>query len=76
VLSHGVGIAAAGLAAGLAIALLAGKFIEPLLFETSARDPFVLGLALFVLLSVAVAACLFPALRATRVDPVIALRAE
>jgi putative ABC transport system permease protein len=76
VLSGGMAASVMGLAVGFGVALVAGRFLEPLLFETSARDPFVFGLALVVLACVAVLACLIPARRATRVDPVIALRAE
>ena len=74
VLSHGMAVSGAGLVVGLAIALLAGRFLEPLLFETSPSDPLVLGSSIVVLMSVALLACLIPARRATRVDPVIALR--
>jgi predicted permease len=76
VLSRGMSVSAAGLVAGLVVALYAGRFLEPLLFETSGHDPVVLGGAMLVLLGVSILACLLPARRATRVDPVIALRAE
>ena len=76
VLTRGMAVSVAGLVAGLVVALYAGRFLEPLLFETSGRDPVVLGGAMFVLLGVSMLACLLPARRATRVDPVIALRAE
>ena len=76
VLSRGMAVSIAGLVAGLLIALYAGRFLEPLLFETSSRDPFVLGSAMLVLMGVSTLACVLPARRATRVDPVVALRAE
>ena len=66
----------AGLIAGVAIAAGAGKFIRPLLFETSPYDATVFAGAALVLLVVGVAASLAPAVRASRVDPNVALRAE
>jgi ABC-type antimicrobial peptide transport system permease subunit len=63
-------------AAGTALAIVAGRWLQPLLFETSARDPLVLGGAAALLLVVALAACLAPALRARRVTPMTALRAD
>ena len=65
-----------GLAAGVAIALLGGRFIRPMLFETSPYDSGVFALAAGVLVAVSLAASLAPAVRASRVDPNIALRAE
>jgi ABC-type antimicrobial peptide transport system permease subunit len=76
VLSRGMAVSVAGLFAGLVVALYAGRLLEPLLFETSGRDPVVLGGTTLVLLGVSTLACLLPARRAMRVDPVIALRAE
>jgi ABC-type antimicrobial peptide transport system permease subunit len=76
VLRGSVAMAAGGLGAGMVVALLLGRFIEPLLFETSARDPLVLGGVAVTLLAVALLASAVPALRAKRVDPIEALRAE
>ena len=75
-LRRGLAPALLGLPAGLAIALLAGPFVEPLLFQTSARDVRILGLVALVLLLASALAALVPAVRATRVDPVVALQAE
>ena len=66
----------AGLAAGLLIALWAGRWIEPMLYETSPRDPLVFIVASGVLAAAAIVASIVPARRTTRVDPAIALRAE
>jgi ABC-type antimicrobial peptide transport system permease subunit len=76
VVRHGTGLAALGVAAGAAASLAAGRFIAPLLFETSARDPAVFGGVAAALLLVAVAASAVPAARARRVDAAEALRAD
>ena len=76
VVGEGVRVTAAGIALGLAAALVAGRYVAPLLFDTSPRDPAVLAGVAVTLLAVAVAASLAPAWRATRVDPNVALRAE
>jgi predicted permease len=65
-----------GIAAGAALALVAGRFLQALLFETSARDPVVLVTVAASLILVAVLASVLPALRANGVDPMEALRAE
>jgi ABC-type antimicrobial peptide transport system permease subunit len=73
---QGLSFAAAGVAIGSVIALWAGKWVEPLLFAEKARDPAVYAGVALVLLVVAIVATLRPALRATRVDPTVALRSE
>jgi predicted permease len=76
VMGRGVGLAAAGVAIGVLLALVLGRFIEPLLFETSPRDAGVFAVVTATLLIFAAVASLVPTRRATRVDPVTALRAE
>ena len=76
VLRQGMGFAVAGVVIGLAVALWAGRWVEPLLFQQSARDPVIVGSAAVVLLLVALFATIRPAIRATRVDPTEALRAD
>jgi hypothetical protein len=76
VLGDGVRVAAAGVAVGLLLALAASRWIAALLFETSPRDPAVLGAVALALLAVAAAASLVPARRAVRVSPTEALRAD
>ena len=66
----------AGAALGLLGAWLSSRFLESLLFEVRAHDPFLLASALFVLLAVAFFAAWIPARRAMRVDPMVALRYE
>jgi predicted permease len=73
---RGVLPVALGIAAGLLIAFLVGKFVTALLFETSARDPLVLGGAATILFIAALTASFIPGARASRVDPMHALRAE
>jgi predicted permease len=65
-----------GVVAGLAGAILAGRLLSSLLYEISPTDPLTLAAVTAVLCSVAVAAILVPARRASRVDPVDVLRAE
>ena len=74
--SQGMVFAVAGIGLGGGVALWAGRFVEPLLYEQPARDPVVYGAVAVTLLVVAIAATLRPAFRATRVDPTVALRAE
>lgn len=65
-----------GLAIGLIASLALTQLLESLLFGVTARDPVTLAAVAFVLTAVAVAACLLPARRVTRVDPNVALRWE
>jgi predicted permease len=76
VLRQGLRVAVLGLAAGVVVALAAGKAIQPLLYETPARDPVVFGVVVGLLVVVATVASLVPARRATRADPLVALRAD
>jgi predicted permease len=76
VLWQGIRPVAAGLAVGIAAALAAGRILSSLLFQVDARDPWTIGGVALVLLAVSVAAALGPARRATRVDPMRALRFE
>jgi predicted permease len=61
---------------GTPIALACAKFVKSLLFGLTPSDPNSVLLALLVLAGVAAAACLLPARRATKVDPMVALRYE
>jgi ABC-type antimicrobial peptide transport system permease subunit len=65
-----------GVAAGLLIALGASRAIGSLLYGISAHDPVAYAGAACALLIAAVGAAWLPALRASRVDPVVALRSE
>jgi len=76
VVSEGLRFAVSGAVVGGAMALVGGRWIAPLLFNQSARDPVVFGAVTAVLLLVAVGASMIPAIRGARVDPSAALRAE
>lgn len=76
ILQQGLGAAAAGVVFGTALALAASRFVEPLLFDTSPRSAAVFGLVAALMMGVAVLASIMPAWRATRADPMVALRAE
>ena len=76
VVGRGVATAGIGVFVGVIVAIGLGRFIQPLLFDISARDPAVFATVAFVVLAIAVFASWGPARRAGRVDPVIALRAE
>jgi predicted permease len=76
VLGEGVRFALAGIVLGGAIALGAGRWLGPLLFSVSPRDPMVYGVVAAVLLAAAVLASAIPAVRASRVDPNVALRGD
>lgn len=76
VLVRGLRLAAWGIGIGVAGALALGQALSSLLFGLTPADPLAWACAIGLLLLVAVAACLLPALRATRVDPMIALRSE
>jgi ABC-type antimicrobial peptide transport system permease subunit len=65
-----------GLAAGLAGAVLLTRFLSGLLFEVKPTDPLTYAVVAGLLALVALAACLIPARRATKVDPLVALRYE
>ncbi len=76
VVGGGLRVALLGVAIGGSLALWAGPRIEPLLFNQPSRDPLIFGVVTCTLIAVAVLACALPALRATRVNPTVALKAE
>jgi len=76
ILQQGAGVIVTGVAAGLVGAWWLARTVQSFLFGIEPRDPAVFGAAAAVLLFVAFVACWFPARRAARVDPVVALRAE
>jgi len=76
VLWQGMRVTSVGVALGVVIAFVTVKYVEKLLFATPARDPLAFGAAALAIVLVSVFATLIPARRATRVDPIVALRAE
>ena len=75
VVGHGMRLVVVGLVVGIGAAAALSRLLEALLYGVTTTDP-TSALAVAILAGVAVLACLIPALRATRVDPVIALRAD
>lgn len=74
IIREGLQLSVAGLVLGLVGALLVGQVSTSLLFGVAATDPLTFMTASLLLTTVAVAACYFPARRATTVDPIVALR--
>jgi predicted permease len=76
VMRSGLQLVAIGLVLGLACATGAARLIQTLLFNVQPLDPLVYGGVAVLFTLVAAVACLAPSLRASRIDPLIALRAE
>ena len=76
VVGQGARFATIGLGLGLALAYLAARWVQPLLFQQSARDPAVYGAVAALLLTVALLSSALPAWRATHADPNTALRSD
>jgi putative ABC transport system permease protein len=76
VLSHGMALTLFGVGIGLALALAASRFLQKLLFEVQPTDPITYAGVAALLAAVALVACYIPARRATKVDPMVALRYE
>ena len=76
VLRQALGVTAVGLALGLLGAFGATRLLSALLYEVAPTDPATFAVVAALLAVVALAACAVPARRATRVDPLVALRWE
>lgn len=76
VIGQGLRLTILGLAIGLAGALILMRYLEALLFGISASDPPTFAAITLIFTATSLLACFVPARRATRVDPLIALRPE
>ena len=76
VLGHGMSLMAIGIIVGVIGAVGVGRVLVSILYNVRALDPATVATAVFSLLAVALIACCVPARRATRVDPIVALRTE
>jgi putative ABC transport system permease protein len=76
VMGPALGPSVAGIAIGSAAAVLLGRALAPDLYEVRPQDPLTFAFVAFILLGSAVIACAIPARRASRIDPVVALRSE
>ncbi|MEK7833887.1 MAG: FtsX-like permease family protein, partial [Acidobacteriota bacterium] len=76
VLKRGLTLVGIGVAIGLAASFALTRLLQSLLFEVSATDPATYSVIVLLLLVVSLVACWIPARRATKVDPMIALRCE
>jgi putative ABC transport system permease protein len=76
VIGEGIRLSAAGIVLGLFGAVALARLMQSLLYEVSPTDPLTLGSGAILLLTVALVSCYIPARRATRTDPMVALRHE
>ena len=76
VVRQGMMLALLGVAIGALVAWMASRVMSAMLFEISPRDPFTFAVVAALVSAVALLACAIPARRASRVDPLVALRRE
>src|SRR4051812_20625104 len=76
VMKEGLRLSIVGLVVGLGLSLAVTRLMQRLLFEVSPRDPWLYSVVALFICAVAALACFVPAMRATRIDPMQALRTE
>jgi putative ABC transport system permease protein len=76
VLRLGLQLVGAGLIIGVGASLMTNRLIESQLWQTSPHDPVTFAVAILVIVAIGAVACLVPARRAMRVEPMVALRHE
>ena len=76
VLRWGLRLAAAGIALGMAMVLIVNRYLASLLFGVTPTDPLTVAASVVIISLVTLTACLIPAVRAARLDPSVALRAD
>jgi len=76
VLREGMTLVAAGVALGIVASLMLTRLLEGMVYGVKVRDPLIFAVVNLLLVAVSLAACYIPARRATRVDPLEALRYE
>ena len=76
IMSRGVVLTAGGIGLGILAAFVLTRSLGNLLYKVSPHDPLAFGAAFAVIMIASLAACFFPAWRATRIDPVQALREQ
>jgi len=73
---QGVRVALVGAAGGVALAVMSARWLQPLLFQQSATDPWIYAGVSAAMTVVALVASVIPAIRASRADPITALGTE
>ena len=76
IVGQGMTLILIGVAVGLALSIGLTRLVQSELFGVSATDPLTFGVIASLLVAVALLACYLPARRATKVDPLVALRYE
>jgi putative ABC transport system permease protein len=76
VVGQGLRLSLLGVGFGLAAALVLSRVLQTLLFEVKPSDPFTFAAVGLILMMVALFSCWLPVRRATRIDPIVALRYE